>query len=127
MEEVEELAIIPALLLLLETLEKRLLRQSHAFPDARQGHKMTAFCLQNTSFLYLVTGLTLEVYTELVAWLRTTGLKDTQYIDVNERLLMFLNLVRRGSSYRSLSQTFAHSLQTIARYQSSINLVPLTD
>lgn len=116
MEAVEDLAIIPALLLILDTLEKRLIAQSHAFPDTRQGYKITAFCLRNDGFLYLLTGLTQEVYSELVAWLRTAGLKDTRHIDVNERLLMFLNLVRRGSSYRSLSQTFSHSLQTIARY-----------
>jgi hypothetical protein len=73
--------------------------------------------LNSPTLLFNSTGLRLETIHRLCSWLRdnTTMDNGTGKIPLEQKLLMFLHICRKGAGYRETQITFNHSTDTISR------------
>jgi hypothetical protein len=62
-------------------------------------------------------GVRLHVFITLVEQLRTLGLKETQFVTVEEQVAIFLYMVVTGLSVRHVGERFQRANATISKYE----------
>jgi hypothetical protein len=73
--------------------------------------------LSSPTLLFNTTGLRLQTLQRLCVWLRQNTILDNgkNQITLEEKVLIFLHICRKGAGYRETQITFNHSTETISR------------
>jgi hypothetical protein len=86
--------------------------------DWERGRQWVRSCLTDPEQLYLESRLRERTFHALVRWLKAQGLSAGRIVSAEEKLLVFLHIVSRGSGYRNAKYRSGHALSKISRYVS---------
>jgi len=82
-------------------------------PPSNTHHTTVEEWLQQPTKLYSLTGLSVRTFQQLCQWFRNTGLDDG-HIRLEEKVMIFLHICRKGAGYRESQIIFNRSLRTIS-------------
>ena len=88
------------------------------FTDRHRGALLTQELLHGHERRFFEsTRMNPETFDNLLHWLRmNTPLSGSKYIELDEKVMIFLHIVGHGASMRNAGSLFCHSNETISRY-----------
>jgi hypothetical protein len=89
---------------------------SSTIRDRRRGAQTITDWLERPFLLYRGTGLKRQTFYDLITWLRVeTGLRDSRYMRLEEKLAIFLHICRTGAGSDNTELVFGRAPDTVSR------------